>query len=136
MRLISLRGHSILDYVAGIVLLVSPAFFGFAALDAARSTFSMLGSTLIIYSLLTRYRYSIFKVIPVGFHMFLDGVLGGYLILAPYLMGYRTILSGGQWAVHVIEGFGMIMLVALTGSAKAEAAYGREEESVTTRRAA
>jgi hypothetical protein len=111
---ISLNTHNVIDYVGGVVLCMCPWVFGFADLDSARNIFLVLGVGLIFYSLLTNYRYSVAKVIPLGVHMALDVVAGIFLMLAPSIWGYRPLLTGGQYALHFILGLGLIALVAMT----------------------
>jgi hypothetical protein len=115
-NMIPLKVHNILDYVAGAFLLLCPALFGFYYLDAARYTFWVLGAGLIAYSLLTQYQYSIAKLIPVKAHMVMDVLAGIVLILAPMVLGYRGLLTSGQFALHFILGLGVIGLVSLTNT--------------------
>ncbi len=112
--MIPLKTHNILDYVIGALLIVSPWLFRFAEIDAARNTFLVLGGGLIVYSLLTNYYYSVAHILPLGVHMTLDALAGIVLILAPALFGYRDLLTGGQYAAHIVLGIGAVGLVALT----------------------
>src|SRR3989338_2511280 len=75
-KMLSIKTHNILDYVTGAILLFVPAIFGFSEIDAARNIFIFAGISLIGYSLLTKYQYSLWKVIPLGVHMSLDVLLG------------------------------------------------------------
>lgn len=112
--IIPLNVHNVMDYVVGTALVLSPFVFGFSDVPMARSLFLVLGLGLIGYSLVTRYRYSIAKIIPLGVHMFMDFAAGVIVMAAPWLMGYRGQLTGGQTAVHIIFGLGAIGLVAFT----------------------
>jgi hypothetical protein len=112
--MISLKVHNVLDYIIGAFLVVAPWMFGFADIPAARTLFLFSGLALVAYSLLTNYYYSVAKVVPLGVHMTLDAMIGVVTILAPALFGYRELLTGGQYALHVILGVGAIGLVALT----------------------
>jgi hypothetical protein len=93
--MISLRTHSILDYGVAALLVVSPWIFGFATVDAARSVFFTAGLSLLAYSLITDYRYSVAKIVPVGVHMFMDVVLSILVMIAPAVFGYRDLITGG-----------------------------------------
>lgn len=114
--MVPLKVHNALDYVLGAVLLACPFVFGFSDIDAARNLMVVLGFGIIAYSLVTAYPYSVFKWIPLGWHMGLDVLLGVSLILGPYLFGYNDLLSFGQIAVHFVLGVGAIALVAMTQS--------------------
>lgn len=109
--MLSLKTHGILDYVAGAALVVLSGIFEAAA---PRNLFLIAGFGLIGYSLITNYRYSVAKVIPLGAHMALDVTVGAVVLVAPWLFGYRATITGGETAVHVVMGLGAIALVAFT----------------------
>ena len=131
---LSLKTHNVLDYIMGVVLIVSPGIFGFSDVPAARSTFLNLGFALIAYSLFTRYRWSIFKLVPLGTHMVLDVILGASLILAPWVLGYRPLISGGQLIVHLALGLGAMLMVGMTRS-KSEVSMVQEDREELKRAA-
>jgi hypothetical protein len=112
--MVSLRTHNILDYVAGALLLFIPAIFGFSEIDAARNVFIFAGISLIAYSLLTKYHYALWRVIPLGVHMSLDVLVGVVVMLAPWVFGYRDLLTSGQEVVHYVLALGVYALVAFT----------------------
>jgi hypothetical protein len=112
--MISIRTHNILDYVLGAVLVLCPWVFGFADIVDARNVFLVLGFGLIGYSLFTDYRYSVARVIPLGLHMAFDVAAGIAIMMAPAVLGYRSYLTGGQYALHFALGLGAIALVAMT----------------------
>ncbi|MCM2323567.1 MAG: hypothetical protein NDJ90_09940 [Oligoflexia bacterium] len=135
--MLSIRTHNILDYVIGVFLFFCPALFGFAGIDAARNTFVALGVGLVAYSLLTDYRYSIVKLIPLSIHMGLDVAIGVALLLAPSVFGYRESLTNTQNWLHIVMGLGAFALVIFTrptrGTLGATTAY---EDSSRYKRAA
>jgi len=112
--MISLKIHNILDYVAGVALILCPPIFGFSDVMGARNLFLVLGFGLIGYSLITQYRYSIAKIIPIGVHMFLDVMAGLVLMVGPWLFDYRSMITTGQTALHFVLGLGIWALVAFT----------------------
>jgi hypothetical protein len=112
--MVSLKVHNVLDYVLGAVLIVCPFVFGFSGIDAGRDLFLVLGIGLIGYSLCTDYTYSLFKWIPVGWHMAFDAIAGVLLILGSYIFGYNDLLTAGQTVLHYVLGIGAIALVAAT----------------------
>ena len=112
--MISLTAHNVLDYIIGAVLVLCPYVFGFSDLDAARNVFLVLGFGLIGYSLFTNYRYSIAKIIPLPVHMAMDCLAGVVLMVAPYVFGYRALITGGQTFLHFALGLGALLLVAVT----------------------
>jgi hypothetical protein len=134
--MISLRTHSIFDYIIGAVLVVCPSVFGFSDLYPARNIFLVLGFGLVIYSLLTDYQLSIFKLIPLPVHMTLDVLAGIALILAPSVFNYRFQLTGGQYALHWIMGLGAMTLVAVTRTRVYSPAVQERRDEDDIRRAA
>ncbi|HEX5063852.1 MAG TPA: hypothetical protein VFV99_30945 [Kofleriaceae bacterium] len=77
--------HSMLDYAAG----VSVASGHFTTDDeAARWASVALGASVIGVSLLTDYRLSLVKLIPIRAHEALDYVWGASCIAAPFVLGY------------------------------------------------
>jgi hypothetical protein len=112
--MISLKTHNVLDYIFGVVLAFCPYYFNFATIDVARTVFQTAGVGLIVYSLLTNYRYSIIKAIPVRAHMVLDVINGALVLLAPWIFGYRGSLTDFQTGVHVVLGLAVFALVGFT----------------------
>jgi hypothetical protein len=112
--MIPLRIHAILDYIVAVVLVAAPYLFGFADIDIARNFFLIMGIVLAVYSALTKYRYSLAKIIPIGPHMFLDVVVGFFTMIGPYVLNYRLAISSAQTAAHYFIGLGLWAVVALT----------------------
>lgn len=49
----------------------------------------LLGISIIVYSLLTRYELSVAKLIPMPVHLGIDAPGGILLIASPWLFGFR-----------------------------------------------
>lgn len=136
--MISLRTHNVLDYVAGAAVIVLAAAVG--NVGPARSLFLVAGGGQIVYSLFTNYHYSILKLIPLGVHMTLDCVAGFALLAGPWIFGYRDQITGGQLALHIVLGAGVLALVAFTnrktetiaGKARREQEESRVERTFET----
>lgn len=112
--MLTLRAHNVLDYIAGVFLILCPFLFGYADLETARNVFMMCGFFLILYSLFTNYEYAAIRIIPLGVHMTLDVVIGAFLIVAPWVLNYRGFLTPGQEYLHYILGFGVFAMVGMT----------------------
>ena len=69
---------------------------------------------LIAYSLLTKYQYALWRIIPLSVHMSLDVLNGLFVMLAPWIFGYRELLTSTQEIVHYVLAVGVFSLVALT----------------------
>lgn len=112
--LISLRTHNILDYLIGAALMAAPFAFGFSETPFAMDAFVVVGMVLIGYSLITDYRYSLARIVPLGTHRVFDAVLGLFVMAAPFIYDYRADLTGLQLATHFAFGLGLLFLVGAT----------------------
>lgn len=128
----SLKTHNILDYLGGILLLFVPAVFGFSGLDAARNVFIFSGAGLILYSLLTRYELALWRVIPLAVHMSLDVLIGVIVMLAPWIFGYRSLLTTGQEVLHYAIALGLYAMVAFTRPKSESEATGVSGSTIFT----
>jgi hypothetical protein len=110
MNIINRRLHGILDYVVGIVLVLSPRLFRFHDGGIEQSVPVFLGWAAIIYSLLTNYELGVLKLIPFRVHLGLDLLSGIFLAASPWLLGF----ADRVWVPHVILGCVEIAAVVLT----------------------
>ena len=85
MRFLPTRLHGAIDYLWGVVLLVSPFALGFAG--PARVIAWIFGAGAILYSLVTDYELGLVRVVPVPLHLGLDALAGGLLALSPLAFG-------------------------------------------------
>lgn len=134
--MISLRTHNILDYVAGFLLIFAPYIFSFSQITTARNVFVVLGATVLVYSLLTNYYYSLVRYIPLGVHMTFDIVAGVCLMVAPWSLNYRDLLSPSVEYLHYVLGIVVFALVAVTREKTEEdkREHGIRVQPITTSR--
>jgi hypothetical protein len=85
-RLIPQDVHSTFDYLGGFTTAVAGAL---AEAAPARATAGMLGLSTIALSLVTDYRMSLWKLVPVEVHETLDYTVGFSNLAAPFVFGYR-----------------------------------------------
>jgi len=110
MKLISIKLHSILDYIFGIILILSPWIFMFNKDIFDAGSPIILGIFVIAYSLLTNYNYSLFKVIPFRFNLVLDISCGFVLAISPWILNFEDVV----YAPHVFLGAVQILLALNT----------------------
>lgn len=110
MKLISIKLHSILDYLFAIVLVLSPWIFMFNKdiFDAGSPV--IIGFVLLAYNLFTDYNYSLAKLIPFRYHLLFDLALGFVLGLSPWLLSFEDIV----YLPHVFLGAVLILLALNT----------------------
>lgn len=100
MRVIPTNIHGMLDYLMGLLLIVAPWLFGFAAGGAETWLPVVLGAGVILYSLFTDYEMGLSKSLSVPAHLWLDGLGGALLAVSPWLFGF----SGEVFWPHLVLG--------------------------------
>lgn len=83
MRIIPTRIHGVIDYLVGILFIVLPKVLHWN--QTADYFISILGVSIIVYSLLTHYELGAVKWIPMPVHLGLDVLSGLLLIAAPFI---------------------------------------------------
>ncbi|WP_437535546.1 hypothetical protein WME79_14700 [Sorangium sp. So ce726] len=102
--------HSVLDYSNGLIV----ALAGLSArTKAAKIAGVALGASVVFVSLLTDYRLSLAKRIPIEAHEVIDHAFGVSAIAAPFALGYakRDPLAA---VIHVAAGAATILGSLLT----------------------
>ncbi len=102
--------HSLLDYKGG----TASALAGLLSGDpVARSAGLALGGSVIGLSLVTDYRLSLTKLVPIEAHEIGDYVYGVAAIAAPFVLGYAR-RSPVAAAIHVLVGLSTIVASLVT----------------------
>jgi hypothetical protein len=112
--MLTLKTHSILDYLLAFIIAISPYVFGFANITAGRNLFLITEAILILYSLITDYSYSLVSILPFSLHRAFDWTAGAFIAIGYSLFGYGGRLTAGQTALHLILGFMVILSGTLT----------------------
>lgn len=103
--------HSVMDYMDGLT--VATGMLTADDDDVAAWTSIGLGASVIGVSLLTDYRLSAAKIIPIRTHETLDYVWGAACIAAPFVLGYWK-KSPTTALTHVLVGAGTILTSLFT----------------------
>lgn len=104
MRFISTKAHGILDYLMGLVLIASPWIFGFAAESYETWIPVAVGASIILMALVTDYELGASRKIPMKTHLWIDGIVGGFLATSPWFFGFADYV----YLPHLILGLGEI----------------------------
>lgn len=112
--MLSLRRHSVLDYVTAFFLLLAPLLFGFVALDVPRNVFLITGALWILICLFTNSYHACIRVIPLGVHMALDVCLALFLGAAPWVFGYQGEITSAQEELHYVIAAFIVTMVFVT----------------------
>ncbi|WP_437946926.1 hypothetical protein WME98_39735 [Sorangium sp. So ce296] len=102
--------HSVIDYSNGVIV----ALAGLSARKpSARIAGVILGASVVSVSLLTDYRLSLAKLIPIEVHEAIDHAWGASAIAAPFVLGYakRSPLAA---LIHAATGAATILGSLLT----------------------
>lgn len=110
MRNLPTRIHGAFDYGLGLLLIVGPWLFGFATGGAETTVPVLLGTSLVLYSLLTAYELGALPVIDVPTHLALDAGGGLILAMSPWLFEF----SGVAWLPHLVLGFVLLGTALMT----------------------
>ncbi|WP_375257420.1 hypothetical protein [Citreimonas sp.] len=119
--MIDTRTHGIIDYVTGALLIVAPYLFGFANGGIAQWLPQLLGVTTIVMSLLTRYEFSVAKIIPLKVHLGVDMASGALLAVSPWLFGFADLI----WWPHLLVGVLEIVVPLMTNRTEPVPAHTR-----------
>jgi len=77
------------------------------------------GAFILFYSLVTRYEYSLFKMISIRFHLTLDVFTGIMLIISPWMFNFFQEV----FIPHVTLGILQIAIVAFSSTTRAHQLY-------------
>jgi hypothetical protein len=88
MKIINTKVHGMLDYLVGIVLILSPWIWGLDPSSPEGMIFIILGVAALLYSLLTDYELGAAKVLSMRTHLALDAASGIILAASPWLLGF------------------------------------------------
>lgn len=104
MRFINTKIHGVLDYLFGVILLIAPWIFGFSSNITAMWISISCGIGILVYSEITRYELSHWKLMPINVHLWFDGILGLLLLSAPWFFGF---------AKEVVTPFVLLGMIAI-----------------------
>jgi hypothetical protein len=120
---IPLKMHAMLEPFMALLIIASPWIFGFSDVDSATTLAIVVGLAMLVGGAITRWRWSLAKVLPLRMHMMTDIALGALLILSPFIFGFSDEGGATRWAIIV----GALELVTALGTRwdPAEAEDGR-----------
>ena len=118
---LSSRTHGILDYTVSLALILSPKLLNLDSGSAEGQVPVALGLGSLVYSLITRYELSLFKLLPFRVHLGLDVMSGLVLALSPWIFGF----ADRVWAPHLILGALEVGVVAMTRKTEVPLAHVR-----------
>jgi hypothetical protein len=103
--------HGIVEYAAGVLLIVAPFLFGFDS-DAATAAAIVIGVLVLIIAASTAMSTGLIKSIPVQAHVMLDYIIAIALIAAPFVLGFSD--DGNATAFFITLGIVHLLLTIAT----------------------
>src|SRR5215472_12519491 len=91
--------HGLVDYLAAAGLLTMPFILGLGN-SAPLAKWLAVGSgvAVVVYSLLTDYRYGAFRILPFRKHLAVDTLAAVVFALAPSVLGFHGLDAWYYWA--------------------------------------
>jgi hypothetical protein len=111
MKPISTRFHGLLDYAAGMILIL-PWIAEYFQNGKDTWLLALVGATTIILSLFTDYEYGLVKLIPMKLHLFLDVLMALFLVAVPFL--FPLVHYYFYWPM--LLGIGELVIILLSAS--------------------
>lgn len=85
MNRISSKTHAVLDYLSVPFLVFCPWIFNLGLTKIEGQIFIFAAITILIYTIITKYEYGLMNVISLRLHLMLDGFLGLFLAISPWI---------------------------------------------------
>ena len=116
MKIISTKTQGMMDYLMGIILIVSPWIFGFATGAAEQWIPIILGASALVYSMMTDYELGVFKTISMKTHLNIDLMSGIFLAVSTWIFGFSDIVTTPHLILGILE-IGAALMTKTTPSA-------------------
>jgi hypothetical protein len=116
MRFLSVKTHTIIGLIFGILLLFVPGLLGFSDNAAATAIAQVVGIFVILSELVTTSQFSPLKLVPMRVHLILDYITGIFLVISPWLFGFAD-TPANEWIPHLIVGILVIGYALVTNPA-------------------
>jgi uncharacterized membrane protein YtjA (UPF0391 family) len=113
MKMIPRFYHAVLDYVVGLILLLSPNLLGFSDVGGATAWVPrILGLIILLQAMMTDYELGVIKAVPIRVHLMTDYFVGLFVIGAPWFFGFSKLRV--PMMTHLIVGLLVLASTAMT----------------------
>ena len=109
-RFVTKTIHAYLDYPVAVSLMIAPFVLGLG--DSHPLAFWLAfatGVAAFVLTLLTDHQLGVFRVLPYGFHLAVDGAVGVVFLTAPFLLGF----AGIDLAYYLLNAAAVLAVVGL-----------------------
>jgi len=99
--------HGVVEYVAGVLLIVAPLLVDFDSRAAVALSLAY-GMTVLVLTSVSQLPSGLIPQIPVSAHMVLDFVLAGLLIASPFVFGFAD--ETAPTALFIVLGIAHLLI--------------------------
>ena len=110
-RLLPAWFHAVADYAVGLGLIIIAIAVGGSGKAVAAGV--VVGATVLIVSMFTRYPLGVAKVLPFTVHSAGDYLAAALLLLSPWVLNFHD-TDGGLTAVYVVAGIAVLAVSLVT----------------------
>src|SRR5438067_9096416 len=110
-RLLPAWFHAIADYAVGFGLIIIAIAVGGSGKAVAAGV--VVGATVLVVSMLTRYPLGVAKVLPFTVHSAGDYLAAALLVLSPFVLNFNN-TDSGLTAVYVVAGAAVLAVSLIT----------------------
>ena len=110
-RLLPAWFHALADYAVGAGLIIIAIAVGGSA--GAVATGVVVGATVLLVSMLTRYPLGVAKVLPFTVHSAGDYLAAALLLVAPFALNFHS-GDTGLTAVYIVAGIAVLAVSLVT----------------------
>ena len=116
-RFITRTMHAYLDYPVAVILVAAPFLLHLGQSHPLAMWVSVAtGVAAFALTLLTDHQLGLFRVLPFGFHRFIDGLVGVSFLAAPLAFGFQGLDAWYYWA----NGIAVLLVVSLHKSVSSD----------------
>ena len=113
LRFISPTLHGVVDYTAGLGLVVAPFILDMGESTHTAVWFSVVtGIAVFVVSLLTDYKLSLFGFLPFQGHLAIDLLVAVTFMIAPFVFGFHGLDAHYYWFNATV----VFLVVSLTAN--------------------
>jgi len=103
--------HAIADYAVGLGLIIIAVSVGGSGKAVAAGV--VVGATVLVVSMLTRYPLGVAKVLPFTVHSAGDYLAAALLLVAPFALNFNN-SDTGLTAVYIVAGLAVLAVSLVT----------------------
>jgi hypothetical protein len=110
MRFVTRTMHAYLDYPVALSLMALPFVLGLGMSNPAAKWLAVgTGIAALILTILTDHELGVFRVLPYGFHLTVDTLVGVVFVVAPFALGF----TGLDALFYLVNGAAVLTVCSL-----------------------